>query len=72
MEDGGLFGFSCPGGCGQFFQRRADAGRLPEAAAVAAAVMTDHRAVEFFLCAAAGPPLEITDAVRPVGHRLQG
>ena len=71
VEDGGLPGPGGPGGCGQFFQRRADAGRLPEAAAVAAAVMTDYRAVEFFLCTAAGPPLEITDAVRPVRHRLQ-
>ena len=35
-------------------------------------VMPDHRAVKFFLCAAAGAPLEIQHAVRAVRHRLQG
>ena len=72
VDDGRLPGAPGAGCAGQLFQRRAHLRRLPEGPRIAAAVMPDDRPVELFLGAAAGTPLEIADAVRPVGHRLQG
>ena len=72
VDDGRLFGPLGASSQGDRLQSGAHLHRLPVGAAVGAAVMADHRTVEFFLGAPACPPLEITDAVGAVGHRLQG
>ena len=56
----------------QFFQFFPYLHGFGKGAGILPPVMPDSRAVELFLCAAAGAPLEIQHTVRAVRHRLQG
>ena len=72
MDQGRLTGPLTARCTGQFLQRGAYLSGFSEDSGIGTAIMPHHRTVEFFLCTTAGTPLEVTDAVRPMGHRLQG
>ena len=72
MHDGRLLDAASVRHKGHLLQSLADFGGLAEGAGILAAVMADHCTVKLLLGTAASTPLEVANAVRPMGHSLQG